>query len=569
MNCRRVLLTSLCIGSLSLSAHGGTTTYSLGPEIPLLDAAFYAGEAADGSNVAGRGVARVGVNRAGIKALLIAINMATFNIAGFTVQLGDPSSWARVTPDSPFAIPEVSYTPDDTLMVGNSIFDSESGGFIPISNNSITPTDISVTAMDTGNWFAAIFAATANTTEVILLPILPNGLEDGSRNPVVVTNLGITTSPTFGTGGLAGPQISRDATKLLFLTWDNENVPTVGNAYAINDLQAIINAPKISGTDISTAAPTSLGDASVVEVRASETANVLVTSGLSQDGSLAFLSEDLNNVYDVHNITTTIFAGAWRVVIANMDGTGTDTVIPAAGNMILLKPFPDGGPRYTFMRNFQIYTTSLEITNDISSEGTNVSSQTLIVDSDGDGIDDSFITGTNALQITSTTTIEDTSGIVLDMPVGQILDFPAGGSQEITIVTPSEPVAAAEIPVGINAIPVVRDFGPDGTQFAPPLVITFRYTDAEIGDLDESTLVPLLFNSGTNAFDILVPESDIVLRDPAANEIQFRVTSFSTYALGGTKGAALPLDARMLGFLTIIVAIAGSSWARRAHKNRS
>src|SRR5690606_19823825 len=134
----------------------------------------------------------------------------------------------------------------------------------------------------------------------------------------------------------------------------------------------------------------------------------------------------------------------------------------------------------------------------------------------GSMVDLPFMLTDHAVQTTQAVTVLDAAGTSINLPAEQVINFPAGSTQNtISISTPITPVQQAQLPSNafISAIPVVREFGPVGTQFYPPIPITISYSDDEIAGLDENSITPYLFNEDTGIFDIPVPEEDIVYRD--------------------------------------------------------
>jgi hypothetical protein len=138
--------------------------------------------------------------------------------------------------------------------------------------------------------------------------------------------------------------------------------------------------------------------------------------------------------------------------------------------------------------------------------------------------------GNNDILTTTDQTASDASGTVVEVPSGTTIDYPASEPQTIQISTPIDPATEPELPAGVEAIPVIREFGPDGTQFSPPITVTISYTDAEVAGLDEANLRVVLFNEVSGMYDIEI--TTIVDRDLVNNTISFTVDSFSKYGLG-------------------------------------
>ncbi|MFA6242501.1 MAG: PhoPQ-activated protein PqaA family protein, partial [Candidatus Hydrogenedentales bacterium] len=94
--------------------------YALGAETEMLDAAFYEGEASDGSNVAGR-MAFIGTpSNDATRAVFWGVNAATQHSAFFVADIGDPSSWRRIMTDYPTQPhARACWVPDDSaILVG-------------------------------------------------------------------------------------------------------------------------------------------------------------------------------------------------------------------------------------------------------------------------------------------------------------------------------------------------------------------------------------------------------------------------------------------------------------------
>ena len=535
-----------------------TVTYDLGPETALLDAAFYAGEVADGSNLAGRQLVFYGISPDGSQVAFSAINNATFETGLFVVDVGDPSSWRRLTPDETFSVQVVFWSPDgERIFVGSRAYDAANGNLeydLDLALGvGIRPA--AVTRLPSGNWLSTNHDGSVdNAYEAWLAPIRPNGELDTSRQVVQVTNLNLGFYPG---PHVVLPAISADGTQLQFYVYAHQtpptSVPDLSDIYVLNNLQAVINASKIASTSISSLAPTSLSDPDVVPLRAAETANFVAGGGFSEDGTLSFVAEDLNNTFNDNNFFASVATGAWDIFVC--DGlTGADYQISRPGNQASLKMFP-GGARATYTSDvggsLNLFATALEVTTSVS--GTTV----------GNPVD-------NVIQTTTTQTQADGSGTLVDVPSGTTIDFPDGEPQAIVISTPIDPVSEAELPpnAAVDALPVVREFGPDGTTFNPPIEVTISYTDAEIQGMDENDLVLYLYNDSTNVFDIAIPEVDIVLRDPENNRITFLTDHFSIFGLGGSLITAAPHNSRMLPILLGVLAIVAACALRRRDRVR-
>jgi len=483
-------------------------TYSLGDATELLDQAFYDGEAADGSDALGRMAFFGAVSSDGTTVAFWAVNIATEEIAVFLVDIGDPSSWRRLTPDIP-ELPDqpIYWTPDDLFLVtkGKRI-PLSTGEFVPHTVHGYPLTDVSSTRLVGGNWLVTDWNG-----EIVALPVLGNGDEDPAREPVIVTDFA-------GAGVNASwPGVTPDGSAVAFADWHGSSVPGVADladAYVLKNLETIIAAPKISGTDISTLAPTSLADPNIVAIRADETDNFAHTPYFSQDKSLVFYSEDWENVFRDADFFNTLLLADFDVMISNADGSGEDLQLAEEGNQGGVTPTP-GGTRLLYLRDVagvvHLYITTLEVITDV------------VGNTQGDPAD-------NDITTTADQEASDASGTAVEISAGTTIDFPVGQPQQIHISTPIDPATEPELPDGVDAIPVIREFGPNGTLFDPPVTVTIAYTNAEIAGMDEANLRVFRYNPITNKYDIEI--TTIVERDLDNNTISFTINQFSKYGLG-------------------------------------
>jgi len=513
MYLRTLLGTSVFAAALmAVTAAHGQVSFSLGVETPLLDSAFYAGEAADGSDVAGRFVLWGRPSNNGEQVAFIGVNAATFQGALFLVDVGEPTSWRRVTQDRNLLLDPMFWTPDGSAILwGPFLVNLETGEEVPHSVHGFVPEEPSMTRMPTGNWIATEVESVAGGT-VYLLPILADGREDLSREPVAIMN----TPPEILDP--SWPSIAPDGSKMTFSGF--EGIPAgqgadISDVWVLDNIDAIRTAGKIPGTDISSAAPTDATDPNLIPIRTDETSNFAHGMNLSENKKLVLYVEDFNNVLNDSDFFNTLFQAEFDIMVSNADGTGSDFRITEAGNQAVPLPFP-GGTRFMFFRDvagrLELFATTLEVSTSVT--GTTV----------GDPID-------NTVETTADQMAEDGSGTMIDIPTSTTIDYPDGEAQEISISTPIDPVEEPELPPDVNGVPVVREFGPDGTTFSPAITVTITYTDAEIAGLDEATLRVFRFNEVSGVFDIEVTAG--IVRDLANNTISFELTSFSAYGLGG------------------------------------
>lgn len=509
-----VLLGLLCYSATVVA----DVEYELGPATEMLDAAFYAGESADGSDVVGRMAFFGAVSNDGTTAAFWAVNIATEQIAVFLVDVGAPSSWARLSADvSEFPDQPIYWTPDDLFLVTK-------GNRIPLATGELSPhtvhgyslEDISSTRLPGGNWFL-----TYVDSEIVALPVLGNGDEDLTREPVIVTDLvGVGVNASW-------PGIAHDGSTATFADWHGSSTPgdaDLADVYVLKNLETIIAATKRPGTDISTLAPTALDDPNIVAIRTDESDNFAHAPYFSEDKSIIFYSEDWNNQFRDEDFFGTLLLADFDVMISNADGAGDDTQLGEPANQGGVIPTP-GGTRLLYLKDvagvIHLYITTLEVSTDVT--GTDL--------------------GDNDVETTTDQEASDASGTVVEIPSGTTIDFPLGEPQKIQITTPIDPVEEPELPDGVDAIPVVRDFGPDDTSFDPAIMVTIKYTDAEVEGLDEAGLRVFRFNPGTGKYDIEI--TTIVGRDMVNNTISFTVTDFSKFGLGAngdTDGDGLTDD---------------------------
>jgi len=514
----------LCLLSVSVSV-AADVEYRLGPATELLDAAFYAGEPGDGSDVAGRMALWGSASNDAKSVAFLAVNVSTEWSALFVVDIGDPSTWRRLTPDERLYLPPVWWSPDSqSVLEGWRKYSIVTGARSVINIHGYGIEGASSTRLPTGNWFIGRVPGGANWGKVLALPVLSNGDEDPTRQPVIVADLGQASVANHYVS------VAADGSALTFtdeeLSLDPE-VPNQGDVYVLKNLQAIMGAPKRPGTDISSLAPTSLDDPNIVSIRTDESPNPAGMPVFSDDMSLVWWSEDWNNVISAGDYYGTVTLADFDVMISNADGSGDDIRLANPGNQGAAIPTP-GGARFIYVKEVGAVLHSLISTLEVATD--------LSGDVVGDPADNDIIT-------TEDQQASDTSGTVVDIGSGTMIDFPVGVTQEIQIWTPIDPATDPELPDGVDAIPVIREFGPEDTSFNPPATVTITYTHAQIAGMDEPNLRVFKYNSVSGKYDIEV--TTIVDRDLANNTISFTVAGFSKYGLGAptdTDGDGLTDD---------------------------
>jgi hypothetical protein len=527
------------------------TNYSLGSPTALLNQDYYDGIDANGagSSPTGRLAYFASPSKDGTRVAFWMVSGDFSEVAVFLVTVGQPDSWRRVTvtlASSPSA--PIAWTPDDGyLLVGNLKIDVLTGSNVVTDYNGIALNDASTTSMPTGNWIATLSDDVSGQEQVALIPVFPNGDLDSSREITYVTNF------AFGVGPFPDwPAISPDGARLAFADYQSIalGTPDHGDTYSMENIPAIVAAPKSSG-QISSLAPVSAADPNVIAIRTNEGSidNFAHVPVYTQDQSVIFFVEDWNNLFENDDYFATLALADFDVMLSNSDGSGNDVRFAASGSQFISSVTP-GGVRVLYLEgngtDFHLFMTSLET-------ATTITGVTLGSPSD------------NVIQTGSDQTASDASGTAIVIAANTVIDFPDGGPQEIEIFTPVDPVTVPELPPGVEGIPVVRDFGPDGTTFATPIEVTIAYTDAEVADYIEGQLRVFQYNTTTMKFDIEV--TTIVSRDTVNNEISFTIDHFSTFGLGGPKGAGMPVvgSIGLLLLLAGFVAILGAGFAQ-THK---
>lgn len=524
-------------------------SYSLGPSSDLLDNRFYSGESNDGMGVASRFVLNVAVNNAGTKAIFWGVQVCPcapgidqYDQILYIVDIGDPSSWQRLGASRSYgstSFDAIHWVPDDSaVLLDQYRYDIATGIYdaAPYLHGYEYWTN-SVTRMSDNNWLIGETPTGGSSTELVMLPIFADGTEDSSREPVIITNLGLSSS--FGEP-LIFPSISPDGTAVLFNVWDPSPNPDLWDIYLLENVDDIIAAPKIPSTDISSSAPTLLTDPNIVDFRASETNNPALLPRFSQDGTLVFYSEDFDNTFATGgNLYEDIANGNWDISIANRDGTG-DVRFLLSLNQGNVTPFPTGS-RFTFVQGpigsveANLYAGTLTSNTDVSASATDLPEGGTTAVIDGNLVTLPFTLTDSAVQIDTPLTVGDASGTTVQLPTDQVINFPEGTADPvITIDTPIDPVGYQILPDVSTQIAVIRTFGPAGTEFEPPITITISYSEAEVASIqDESQMIPYLYNTSTELFEPLDAEFlGTVIIDMDANTLTFQTDHFSTYGIG-------------------------------------
>ena len=157
-------------------------------------------------------------------------------------------------------------------------------------------------------------------------------------------------------------------------------------------------------------------------------------------------------------------------------------------------------------------------------------------------------TGSGA--ITGSYEIVDPSGVRLRLPDGQVVNFP-GASPEHTITIESllDPVAdASNYPN--NSLFLLRDFGPDNTQFPPGTAaasallgaptqaeLVMEYRERDVQNRDEDSLQISIYDPMTGDA-IPIPTTT----DPANNTLTAEIVDFTVYGVMGEEIIPTPVE---------------------------
>jgi PhoPQ-activated pathogenicity-related protein len=502
--------------------------YGLGTETDLLDSDFYNGTAG------GRAAFWGTLNHAGDTVAFLGVDYTDglFATEIYLVDVGDPSSWRQLT----FGFDEIpqcalAWSSDDSAIFarGNPVrIDAVTGAMTSPDFRGYEMGDVATTSRSSDNW---IFGhgrpeGSEEFKQIVAIPILPDGTDDFSRDPVVLTNFdGADFSER-----LDWIAVSADGEKVAFVDYMHSVTtdPDVGNIYLINDVAEIMSAAPQPTTFVSSLAPESLSSGLVIPVRPGGTIvdNFTETPAFSQNGEYLFFSEDWNNVFRNADFFGTIAQGDFDVMLARTDGVGGAVRLETAGNQFVPNP-TRGGTRMLYARSepgtpldLHLYITSFEVCTPVF--GTQSAG--------------------NVVTTTFSQSAFDGAGTLVKVPVGTVIDYPDGANQEIAIQTPTDPAAEAQLPPGnMYALPVQRTFGPTGTTFNPPIAVTITYTDQEVANIpDENDIEVFLYNEISGVFDIPVT---VIARDTVKNTITFETDHFSTFALGAetdTDGDGMP-----------------------------
>jgi hypothetical protein len=269
----------------------------------------------------------------------------------------------------------------------------------------------------------------------------------------------------------------------------------------------------------------------------------------SEDGTLIYFTDDANGTWDATNPWGTLPLAQFDPMVAVLSEVlawnASPVRVPGPTQNGQLRASP-GGTRL--------------VSVDVSFVGATVDSVHLLAATWR--ISDEIDLGLSGVA-QSDFTLADGSGTTLFVPAGTQVGNIGTGLQEISVFTPLLPGQENQLPGFVSGVPVVRDFGPNGTTFSPPAQLTLSYTDAEIAGLFEHNLRVYKLNDATGKFDIELP---VVERDLLNNTITVAVADFSTYGVGG-QFANVPTGVSWL-IVTAVLLAAGLAEHRKSVASR-
>ncbi len=561
---------TLCLATIALiplDADAQTVTYSLGAASDMLDADFHDGKASPGSPTVvasgGRGILNAAVNNAGTKMLFWGIDLALSQQDLYIVNVGSPSSWQRLTSDNrPFSYSPIVWCADDVHAFTGFRHLFNTATHVLVEDHLLNGSTYLVTGttrMPSDNWVFGFQLVGFGILRAY--PVLEDGQGDSNRSIRAITNF--TIGPNEGLGFVVP---TRDGDSIVFTLSNGTGTPDISDVYRLSGVNDIIAG--------NTAPPTLFTDPRVAEIRASATGNFVSVPSFSFDGSLVFTSEDYNNVFESNDFFNTLALGDWDINYSNSDGTGFVRLVSADAQGTTI-PFPTGNRiHYVTVPSGEtaahIFATTLVAANDIDAETDPLpeGGTTAVIDGNVEPLP--FVLTDSAIQTTADVTVADASGTTVVLPEDQVINFPDGsGATSITIVTPIDPVAPVALPDPQIAIPVIRDFGPEGTQFFPPITITITYTDGEIALIeDESAMIPYLYNAGTSMFEPVEAQFlPSVVVDTVNNTLSFQTDHFSVYGMGGASIVTVPLRPWAAALLSAALALL-LAWSARPSRRR-
>ncbi|MBI5117747.1 hypothetical protein HZA56_14835 [Candidatus Poribacteria bacterium] len=281
--------------------------------------------------------------------------------------------------------------------------------------------------------------------------------------------------------------------KIAFAAIENLNLDSV-NVYILYGVEDIL--------DGFTPPPRSVHDPRIKRVAPIE--NDQLPSGFSFDESLVFFQEDVNNVWTAFYPMSYGLCDFDLFYANAMTGEpGMPTQIHLPDSQVGMKPSPEGN---------RIAYCNYEIGSGIHNYELRVVSFDIEAEMDADlgGV------------------LIDNSGTTLIVPPGAL-----GKNFKVKISTPFSITDEAEILKGESRFFAMRLLDAQGLEkprFIEPMTLTIRYTDDEVGGLDEGMLEIYYYDDSDPGHPVWTPLGGTV--DPEHNEITVEIRHFSKFSVG-------------------------------------
>lgn len=551
-----------CVAPLLAPMAQGDTTYTIEDTVELLDDTFY-------NRPSYSDAFFPSISNDGTRVAFYAFDRATQDFDLYLVDVGDPDSFEFLhsldgVPES-FSIDPFFWSADDSALIideYNIDLATATPEFIAViedldvgSGPMDVPVDhISTSRLPSGNFgYGRLPVSEINLWPIGVERVVPSGIRIADPVGGFITNI-----PGFHTGFLSASP-------------DKKSVAFTDNGvdiFVLGGVPEIFDGPITDGVFFDNGV-TTLSDPKVAHIRPPAEGGGRWPM-FSLDGTRVFFTVDFNGFFAGNGhlpVEERVQGSDFDIMVARADGTpiagandgatgdyriaeaGTQVIssVSTLGNLVVIgeKTGALADPARIFVARFAVH-------NQVS--GDDLSSQ--MVEVDIDGTPTMITLSDNSLQIPTGSggeTIEDAAGTTVELPEEQIVEFPDGSSETtITVKGPTEALTSAQLPMDASSdsLIVAKEFGPSGTNFYPPIQITYTYSDLDVAGKDENTLEVFVFNTGTMMFEA-IPEEDIISRSPSENEIVFQVDHFSVYALGGMT---LPVPAQTPAGLFILIA---------------
>ena len=481
---------------------------SISDAVPMLSSAFYSAGTEDTADdlVVTSGYSRHKENSIAFWATRSATNQR----AVFLVDGNNHESWTQLTEfetaSADGSPPPISWTPDDRTFVtgvkiGLSYGSDNRNEMRPLRPYQPWGQSIagqgSFTHLPTANWYVDAVEKVVSAVDgnIYAMAVNPDGTNDLSRTHVKVTDF---DAGSFGT--ITSVTVAEDGRSLTFVV---ENAGK-SSLYAIPNLSAILKAAPKPSSVVSSLAPSSLTDSSMVALHQFNTS--VGAADVSQFRRSAVFVDDCGS-------------RDRDIFVREIHGSGPPKRVSLTGNQGLVTPYMGG---------------SRVICSNVSRTEPRMSLGTLRV------------TTPIASPTKSAVTIDDGNGTSVTIQPGTTITFPNGAAEEIFIETPARRVDPASLSLNLTGTQVARTIGPYGATFSKPVTVTIRYRDAELMSKQYGPveiLVPFLSRldrkTGRYAAEQMLSDTKSVEYDPksentfdrATKTIVFKTRQATTYVL--------------------------------------